>query len=234
MDWTLSPTVPTLRNAGINRDDGYVSQAESFLRRRAASGDAQPFLMVVSLVNPHDIVFWPAWSMWKRSLLDLEGVGDIGAAPSEASMLVDEPEALKSYREAYFAAYGPRGIVEWIYTRAPETYRRFYASLMRRADRQMQRVLAALVETGLEDSTHVVCTSDHGELLGAHGGLHQKWYNAFEETVRVPMVIAEAEAPANRRGVVSEQLSSHEDLVPTLLSLAEISEVMSMRMFYPI
>ena len=83
-------------------------------------------------------------------------------------------------------------------------------------------MLAALVETGLEDSTHIVCTSDHGELLGAHGGLHQKWYNAFEETVRVPMVIAEAEAPANRRGVVSEQLSSHEDLVPTLLSLAEI------------
>ena len=57
--------------------------------------------------------------------------------------------------------------------------------------------------------------------------LHQKWYNAFEETVRVPMVIAEAEAPSNRRGVVSEQLSSHEDLVPTLLSFAEISDVLS-------
>ncbi|MEC8050267.1 MAG: sulfatase-like hydrolase/transferase [Myxococcota bacterium] len=213
-----------IKNAGVNRDDGYVSQAEDFLRRRAASDDARPFLMVVSLVNPHDIVFWPAWSMWKRSLLDLEGIGDIGAASSEASMLVDEPEALKSYRDAYFAAYGPRGIVEWIYTRAPETYRRFYASLMRRADRQIAQVLAALAETGLEDSTHVVCTSDHGELLGSHGGLHQKWYNAFEETLRVPMVIAEAEAPSNRRGVVSERLSSHEDLVPTLLSLAEIDD----------
>ncbi len=98
---------------------------------------------------------------------------------------------------------------------------------MRRADRQIRRVLAALVETGLEDSTHLVCTSDHGELLGAHGGLHQKWYNAFEETVRVPMVIAEAGAPVNRRGVVSERLSSHEDLVPTLLSLAEINDVMA-------
>ena len=45
---------------------------------------------------------------------------------------------------------------------------------MRRADRQIRRVLDALVETGLEDSTHVVCTSDHGELLGAHGGLTSK------------------------------------------------------------
>ena len=120
-------------------------------------------------------------------------------------------------------AYGPRAIVEWIYTRAPETYRRFYASLMRRADRQITQVLATWLKPGFEDSTHVVCTSDHGELLGAHGGLHQKWYNAFEETVRVPMVIAEAEAPSNRRGVVTDELSSHEDLVPTLLSLAEIN-----------
>ena len=34
------------------------------------------FSWSVSLVNPHDIVFWPAWSMWKRSLLDLEGIGE--------------------------------------------------------------------------------------------------------------------------------------------------------------
>ena len=155
-----------IRNAGVNRDDGYVSQAEDFLRRRAASDDERPFLLVVSLVNPHDIVFWPAWSMWKRSLLDLEGIGEIGAAPSETSILNGEPEALKSYRDAYFGAYGPRAIVEWIYRKAPETYRRFYASLIRRADRQITQVLTTLAETGLEDSTHIVCTSDHGELLG--------------------------------------------------------------------
>ena len=212
-----------IRNAGVYRDDGYVSQAEDFLRRRAASDDERPFLLVVSLVNPHDIVFWPAWSMWKRSLLDLEGIGEIGAAPSETSILNGEPEALKSYRDAYFGAYGPRAIVEWIYRKAPETYRRFYASLIRRADRQITQVLTTLAETGLEDSTHIVCTSDHGELLGGHGGLHQKWYNAFEETVRVPMVISEAGASSLRRGVVTDELSSHEDLVPTLLSLAEIN-----------
>ena len=63
---------------------------------------------------------------------------------------------------------------------------------------------------------------DHGELQ-KYGGLHQKWYNAFEETVRVPMVSSEAGASSLRRGVVTDELSSHEDLVPTLLSLAEIN-----------
>ena len=95
------------------------------------------------------LFFWPAWSMWKRSLLDLEGIGEIGAAPSETSILTGEPEALKSYRDAYFGAYGPRAIVEWIYRKAPETYRRFYASLIRRADRQITQVLTTLVKPGL-------------------------------------------------------------------------------------
>jgi hypothetical protein len=31
--------------------------------------------------------------------------------------------------------------------------------------------------------------SDHGELLGAHGGLHQKWYCAYEEVVYVPFIV---------------------------------------------
>ena len=132
-------------------------------------------------------------------------------------MLEDEPEALQAYRHAYYGAYGPRRIVDWIYRRDRASYRRFYASLIRRSDRHIVELLETLKRTGLEDSTHVVCTSDHGELLGSHGGLHQKWYNAFEETLRVPMVIAQTSASNNRRGIECDNLTSHQDLVPTLL-----------------
>ena len=37
--------------------------------------------------------------------------------------------------------------------------------------------------------TIVVFTSDHGDLLGSHGGLFQKWHNAFEETIHVPFIV---------------------------------------------
>ena len=30
----------------------------------------------------------------------------------------------------------------------------------------------------------LVRTSDHGDLLGAHGGLHQKWFNLYDEATR--------------------------------------------------
>ena len=33
-------------------------------------------------------------------------------------------------------------------------------------------------------------TADHGDLLGAHGGLHQKWFQLYDEATRVPFFIA--------------------------------------------
>ena len=43
--------------------------------------------------------------------------------------------------------------------------------------------------SGMADDTIVVFTSDHGDLLGAHGGLQQKWCNAFDEATRVPLLV---------------------------------------------
>ena len=43
---------------------------------------------------------------------------------------------------------------------------------------------------GGSDDAVIVLTADHGELLGAHGGLHQKWFNLYDEATRVPFVIA--------------------------------------------
>ncbi len=42
----------------------------------------------------------------------------------------------------------------------------------------------------MADDTIVVFTSDHGDLVGAHGGLVQKWFNAFDEATRVPFLVS--------------------------------------------
>jgi len=78
-------------------------------------------------------------------------------------------------------------------------------------------VLRRLARSRFLDDTIVVYTSDHGEMLGAHGGMHQKWHNAYDETLRVPLLIAGPGIPAGRR---VEHLTSHVDLLPTLLGLA--------------
>jgi len=70
----------------------------------------------------------------------------------------------------------------------------------------------------------LVRTSDHGELLGAHGGLHQKWFNLYDEATRVPFTIARAGSNETTQRVIDDAPTSHLDLVPTLLAAAGIDE----------
>ena len=55
----------------------------------------------------------------------------------------------------------------------------------------------------MADDTIVVFTSDHGDLLGAHGGLQQKWYNAFDEAIRVPLLVSRAPASTTGAGGIT-------------------------------
>ena len=72
----------------------------------------------------------------------------------------------------------------------------------------------------MADDTIVVFTSDHGDLLGAHGGLQQKWANAFDEATRVPMVVKGPGVTPLDVGI--DIPTSHVDLIPTLMGLAGI------------
>ena len=86
-------------------------------------------------------------------------------------------------------------------------------------DGPLERVRRAVTE-GSTDAV-LVRTSDHGDLLGAHGGLHQKWFNLYDEATRVPFVIARIGAGATSARTV-EAPTSHVDLVPTLLGAAGV------------
>jgi len=89
------------------------------------------------------------------------------------------------------------------------------------ADRQIHRMLQALDQNQLVENTIVVFLSDHGEMGGAHGGMIQKWHNAYEETVRVPMVISSPLVNRNKTKIRElHQTTSSIDVAPTLLGLA--------------
>lgn len=80
-------------------------------------------------------------------------------------------------------------------------------------DDQVGRILDALDRTGQRDSTLVIFTSDHGEMLGDHG-LRLKGCRFYEGAVRVPLIIS---WPGHVcEGLVSEALVELTDLVPTI------------------
>jgi len=83
-------------------------------------------------------------------------------------------------------------------------------------DQSIGVILEALKETGRDKDTMIVFTSDHGEMVGDHGILGKTVM--YEESVRVPMLIALPESTDQTR--VSGNFS-HIDLVPTLLDLMD-------------
>jgi arylsulfatase A-like enzyme len=101
------------------------------------------------------------------------------------------------------------------------SYNEFYAYVNYLMDLQLRRMLQALDDSGLAENTIVVFLSDHGDLQGAHGGMIQKWHNAYEETVRVPMVISSPLVNTNKQQMREIlQPTSSIDFAPTVLALA--------------
>ncbi len=108
-----------------------------------------------------------------------------------------------------------------IYEQQPdEGYRRLYYSLQKLVDQAIGRILDALDSSGMADDTIVVFTSDHGDMLGAHGGMQQKWCNAYDESIRVPMIVKGPGVSTRNGGI--DTPTSHVDLIPTLMGLAGI------------
>lgn len=110
--------------------------------------------------------------------------------------------------------------------------REYYASI-HSVDRNVGRLLDSLQQAGLDRTTVVIFTSDHGYNIGHHG-LHTKgngtWIvggvngptmpNMFDTSLRPPLLVRGPGIEGGGR-VVSEMVT-FEDVYPTLLSLAGV------------
>ncbi len=93
--------------------------------------------------------------------------------------------------------------------------RRQYGAAIELIDHEIGRILAALDRRGMTGNTHVVYTSDHGEMLGDHGLYHKSC--AYEPALRVPLIAA---GPGVAPGRTSDALVELIDLNPTVCDLA--------------
>jgi len=200
--------------SGHGWDEDYISQAERFL----ADPPAGPWALIVSLVNPHDVLGYPdsfeAGGFDRSQWADLD---DIGLPPTVAEDLSTKPYAHGMQRMGQSSFLGPLGDRE-----AQLDYVRFYAHLQRVVDEKVGRLLDALGSpddpASLRSQTVIVRTSDHGEMGLSHGGLRQKMFNAYDETINVPFVVSNPVLfPTAER---TDALASLCDVVPTVAALA--------------
>jgi choline-sulfatase len=194
------------------RDVIYTDQVIGLLDE-LERGSNTPWLTVFALVNPHDIVLRGLFaSLGQGFNFSVDpSVPHVTPAPTaDEQLLPTKPACQASYRITYQEAFQP--------TFGVEDFRRFYYHLHRNVDTQILRVMQRLQASRFYEDTIVLFTSDHGDLLGAHGGLYQKWHCAYEEVTRVPCVIHNPRL--FREAQHSDELTSHVDILPTLLGLA--------------
>ncbi|MGR8934533.1 MAG: sulfatase-like hydrolase/transferase [Gammaproteobacteria bacterium] len=206
-----------------SRDVGFADQTIALIRQLDAQSNPNPWFIMASLLNPHDIALW---GMWANLQAELQQQWDFSIGPqvpqhpfdttlfrqTHLEDLSTKPGCQKSYRNSY------RKFMQPILLGRP--YHRFYYQLHQNVDEQLGRIYDALVQSRFFNNTIVVFTSDHGDLLDAHGGLHQKWYTAYEEALHVPLIFS---SPALFGGARSSSLlTSHVDVLPTLLGLADL------------
>ena len=84
-------------------------------------------------------------------------------------------------------------------------------------DDSLGRILVALERKGVLNDTVVVFTSDHGYFYGEHG-LNQERRLAYEETIRIPLVIRYP--PLATPGSTPPEMALSIDIAPTLLDIA--------------
>jgi len=82
-------------------------------------------------------------------------------------------------------------------------------------DDQLGRFFLRLKQMGIYDSSLIIITSDHGELLGEHG-IYRHRSPLYEGVVRIPLII---KFPFSRRVGREKRMITLTDLYPTILSI---------------
>ena len=105
----------------------------------------------------------------------------------------------------------------------PEKYQtnlRAYLRMVSGIDHAIGRFMKALEEAGLADNTILVYSADNGYHM-ANRGLAGKWSH-FEESLRVPLIVADPRVAKAQRGQVSDAVALNLDLPASFLDWAGV------------
>lgn len=88
-------------------------------------------------------------------------------------------------------------------------------------DEAIGSILKKIKELKLSENTIIVFSSDHGEMMGAHGVKAFTKQLAWDESIRVPFLISYPTIGKNKGSVVNAPLTTP-DILPSLLALSNI------------
>jgi arylsulfatase A-like enzyme len=163
----------------------------------------QPFCFQLHFWGPHEPFFAPT------EFLDLYRDVDIPPWPNFS----DDSGTKPTYQERFRRSDQP-----WSFW---ENSLRHYYGFMSSIDAQIGRLMDYLKEHDLYDSTAIIFSADHGDSQGCHGGIENKSFHMYQETIRIPLFIKPAHPSCSRHDISA--LVNTCDIYASILDLAGVS-----------
>jgi len=164
------------------------------------SGNDDPWCCFVSIPEPHDPY------ICGRKAFDMYEVDSITLPPNVFDEMENRPNIYKKAGRVW------ENVTEREHKEAMACY---YGSITE-IDEQFGLLIKKVKEMGQLDNTMIILTTDHGEMLGAHG-LYCKNISASEEVYNIPLVMS---GPGICEGIVSGARVGLHDLCQTILELS--------------
>jgi choline-sulfatase len=179
-------------------DREIASRAQIWLREEARRDASRPWVLFVSFVAPHfPLTAPPHW--YYRYPFERIPMPKLYREKNIHPHVTDQGE--NTGYDRHFADEA-----------AVKRARAGYFGLISSLDENIGHLLNALRDTGLESSTRILYTSDHGDNMGARGLWGKQVL--YEEAAKVPMILAGPGVPA---GAVRREPVSHVDVYPTVM-----------------
>jgi len=226
--------------SGTEFDEPIARSAAKWIHDR--EGDSQPWFLSVGLVNPHDIMWFPADQPWYQELHS----GDIATLKERYRSLDwgrDDPLPAFTFPFEEWMTELPPNFDDDLHTK-PDVHRRFvhemsksngwldpndrpkwlrlmdyYLKLHQMSDQSLSLILNALDHSDAWDNTVVIFTADHGDQCGSHG-LRSKGPWNYEETMRIPLYVVAPNITSPK--TVCDAMMSPIDLAASICELGGI------------
>jgi arylsulfatase A-like enzyme len=208
-----------LSNIRNNRVDFDIPKAcVDFLKQNREN----PFFLVASFVNPHDICEYAriitgiSDTLKNGQIPPLPPLNQMPELPANFEIPKDEPSVIRAHQKTSDRTYPAAKLTKDMWRQ----YRWAYYRMVELVDAEIMKILNYLKETKLIENTLIVFTSDHGDGMGAH-----QWNQKtllYDEVARIPLIISH---PSFIRAGSQDAITltnMNIDVLPTLFDFAGI------------
>lgn len=205
-------SINQLQNAGegeadyVKYDRRVAKEAVSYLKEEAVNKE-KPWCLFVGFTTPHNPYLVPQKYINQYKPFSQFPVSEEWHDDSHLHPIIREYRHKKRLDEGILS--------DEVIQKATAAYYGMVSFM----DEMTGKVLDALKEAGLEETTRVIYLDDHGDCAGSHGLFFKG--NMYEESVRIPMIVAGPDIP---EGKTVDTPTSIVDIYPTLLDFYDLKK----------